>query len=284
MGWWHGHLLKDKIRALHEVWQRQAFAEGGDLASPAAQERRTAALALVEPVLERHLPEDARREYDGLAAGCGLPVRTLLLTEMLTDILRFTDKEPRLLSGNFERKKHEMRLARTGPWEPLLAPQWLWITRRSAATSRGITVLTWPGSLGCVLGARGDGLAALAYEVPLESERQGLRGVPFRVSLRRALERALDPRSLLAALSNTTAHNAVAVDFARGIGLGRLVELTGEDWGVELSAPEAGDPAREDETWRRQNPTDFRVTWRDGAVWMSLTSGGVPKGREIRVP
>src|SRR5688572_24133139 len=46
MGWWHGHLLKDRIRALHEEWQRQAFALDGDLMSADTQARRKAALAL----------------------------------------------------------------------------------------------------------------------------------------------------------------------------------------------------------------------------------------------
>lgn len=107
VGWWQGHLLRERALALHEGWQRDAFAADGDLASPATQERRRQALLLVDPVLPL-LPETVREELQGLSDATGLPVRTLLLTELLTDVLRFTEREPRLLGDASSRRFPEL--------------------------------------------------------------------------------------------------------------------------------------------------------------------------------
>jgi hypothetical protein len=288
MGWWHGRLLRDRIRALHEDWQRRVFALDGDLLSPATKARRAAALALVEPVLEKHLPEDVRREYDGLAAGCGLPVRTLVLTEMLTDVLRFTEPTPRLLVGAHLRDRNRVLLVPDGPWRDLLADEWVWITRRPTGSARGTTVLAWPGSLGAVLAARADGVLALATAASVDPGREGLAGVPFRVSLRRAVERGADPAAVLAALARTTAHGALALDLAKDAGLSQLVALVGDD-------PVTLPPGQDDEgrgTWHRRYPMEapaqFGADWRDGALRVSTWESGpglAPRRvGEIRVP
>jgi hypothetical protein len=277
MGWWHGHLLKDRIRALHEEWQRRAFALDGDLESGATKARRSAALALVEPVLQRHLPEEVRREYEGLAAGCGLPVRTLLLTEMLTDVLRFTEKAPRLLSATCARSAEgavsNVNSSWSNPWAGLLAPHWTWITRRGAPGARGTTVLAWPGSLGGVLAARADGLVALAGEADVDVARQGLAGPPFRVSLRRAHERADTPDALLAALARTTAHHVLAVDLARGSAKSQEVAFTGED---PVDVPPPPPPRDELVTGPQMCAAGcVRAQHKDGATWLAwLDEGG----------
>jgi hypothetical protein len=228
MGWWHGHLLKDRIRALHEEWQREAFALDGDLMSADTQARRKAALALVEPVLQNHLPEAVRQEYQGLSDACGLPVRTLLLTEMITDILRFTEKEPRLLTGRIARgtEREGVALAVGGPWEGLLAPQWLWIRRKGGGGTK--TVLTWPGGLGGVLAVlHDDPVVAVATERAMDRGREGLAGVPFRISLR--LSAAAHLGRFLEQLSRTTGHDVLAVKLPGGPGIQRLVASTPDD-------------------------------------------------------
>jgi hypothetical protein len=290
MGWWHGHLLKDRIRALHEEWQKQAFALDGDLLSPATKERRAAALALVEPVLQKHLPEEVRREYDGLAAGCGLPVRTLLLTEMITDILRFTEREPRLLTGHDVRTGQDVgvRLRFDGPWQRLLAPQWTWITRKTPS-GRATTALTWPGSLGASLAARADGLVALEREEAIESGREGLAGTPFRVSLRRGMERADGPATLLAALARTTARQVLAVDLAKDTGLRQRIAMAGDEpTEAPLPPPAAPDdsmPGLKALHWDLMCATSgcFGAHLKDGATWVTWQTAESSE-RTLRVP
>jgi hypothetical protein len=290
MGWWHGHLLKDRIRALHEEWQKQAFALDGDLLSSATKERRAAALALVDPVLQKHLPEEVRREYEGLAAGCGLPVRTLLLTEMLTDILRFTEKAPRLLTGRDVRRRPDegVLLALDGPWQNLLAPHWTWITRKPTSGTRGTTVLTWPGSLGASLAARADGLVALEREEAMEAGRESLAAAPFRVSLRRALERSDDPAALLGALARTTAHQVLAVDLAKDVGLRQRIAMAGEE-PTDAPAPPPMDPSDSMSGLAALHRElvcatgCFGARRRDEATWVTWQTGATPE-RSLRVP
>ncbi len=218
-GWWQGRLLKDRIQALHEAWQRAAFAADGDLGSETTRERRRAALVLVDPVLAR-LPEALRQELEGLSQGCALPVRTLLLTELLTDVLRFTEDAPRLLQGAVGRAGAHglaLRLA-DGPWRALVEPALTWVTRRSRDGSPSLTLLAVPGSLGGLLCARGDGLAAAALEAPLPREEQLLGDLPFGASLRLALAGAADAEAVWSRLVRSTGHDVTVLDLARGMG------------------------------------------------------------------
>jgi hypothetical protein len=224
-----GRLLRNRIHAFHEAWHKALLAPGGDLLAPAVQERKRGLLALLGPA-RRHLPESARQELAGLAEGCGLPEPTLLLSEMLTDLLRFSEPPSPLVAGRVERSgEAKAWLTLEGPLAPLLRERLVWITRRASADVPAVTVLTWPGSLGGLLAARADGLALLALEEALEPGRQGLAGVPFDLSLRLAAERATDAQDALGLLSTTTAHRVVALDLARRTGLEALVALTGED-------------------------------------------------------
>lgn len=236
-GWWHGHVLRPRILALHEAWQRAAFAEDGDLASPDSQERRRLALLLVDPVLPL-LPESVRRELEGLSDGSGLPVRTLLLTELLTDVLRFTEDEPRLLGGlvMHDLDEHAVLLGLHGPFAALVEPALLWITRPAAAGQPPVTVLAWPGSLGALVAGRSDGLAAALAEAPRKKEEQVLRGVPMKIALRLAAERAVSAATLLALLPRTTGHDVVAWDLREPRGLEQQVAHVGGEphaWPVD---------------------------------------------------
>jgi hypothetical protein len=283
MGWWHGRLLKDRIRALHEEWQRQAFALDGDLMSEATQARRKAALALVEPVLQNHLPEAVRQEYQGLSDACGLPVRTLLLTEMITDILRFTEKEPRLLGGSLRVGSAGFTLWPDGSWARLLVSRWIWITRRRS-DGPSASVLTWPGGLGAVLSARSDGIVAAAVEHRMDAGREGLAGMPFGLSLRHAGERAVSPDALLGTLSRTTGHEVLSMAMFKGVGQRQLLALTPDE-----AQPAAIEPApvidvdsKADltEVFRRFEATgSFWVRVDGTSLWLSLDTGGGDRGR-----
>lgn len=293
MGWWHGHLLRDPIRALHEEWQRRAFALDGDLTSAATQARRQAALSLVDPVLAKHLPEAVRQELQGLSDACGLPVRTLLLTEMLTDILRFTEDPARVLLGNDQwgPAVEGARLVPLGPWAELLADRWLWVTRRGA-DGPAVTVLTWPGGLGGVLAVRADGALLLAPEVPPLPGREGLAGVPFRISVRLAGALGGPPATRLGALARTTGHLVLAADLALGVGVRQLVASTGDD--PRDAAPHETPTGGADapawrlmhDAWmsaRRSAPLVFRV-WRAGPdTWVGWARGEQAEQR-LRVP
>lgn len=250
-----GHVLKPEILALHEEWQRLALAPDGDLLSPATRQRRAALLRLVDEV-ERRLPEAARQELEGLSDGCGLPARTLLLTEVMTDLLRFSDTAPRLLGGRlaWDAAARRARVDLEGPWSSLLAERLLWIAREGAAGRPTVTVLAWPGSLGGLVALRKDGLALVALEAPLELGRQALAGVPFRLGLRLAAERAANPAEALALLPRTTAHQVLSLDLAAGSAQSALLAMTGEDGGEAHSTPTDGPGL----------PRSFGVAWIDG--------------------
>jgi hypothetical protein len=251
-----GRVLKPEILALHEQWQRAALARDGDLLSAATRERRAGLLRLVDEV-ERRLPEAARQELDGLAEGCGLPARTLLLTEVMTDLLRFGHGEAALLTGAlaWDATARRARIDLEGPWADLLATRLLWIRRERAGAAPCVTVLAWPGSLGGLIAVRRDGLALLALETPLDAGRQSLAGVPFRLGLRLAAERAADATEALALLPRTTAQRVLAVDLAAGAAQSALLALAGEDAPPATSARADG-PGR---------PRAHGVAWIDGA-------------------
>jgi len=265
-GLWQGRLLKDEIASFHEAFQSAALAQDGDLLSPATKQRRVALLSLLKPARER-LPERARQELEGLSEGCGLPQTTLLLSEMLTDLLRFGSDDSLRLSGRLgQPAQGALTLVLDGPLAPVVAPRLLWVTRTDEkGVMPSVTVLAWPGSLGGLLATRADGLALAAAESPLEVGRQGLAGVPFDLSLRLAVEHAPDARAALAVLSRTTAHRVAALDPAGGAALEALCALAGDD-----PLPFAPDAPLE-------AGTTFGVAWSAGAAYLTWQRGTAPR-------
>lgn len=271
-GAWQAWLLGPRVGAFHEAWQRALVAQDGNLLSPATRARRADLLRLLEPA-RAALPERAREELAALSIGSGLPEPTLLLSEMLTDLLRYADRPGARLDGRLARTAAaEAWLALEGPLAEVLRPHLVWITRRASREDPGSTVLAWPGSLGALAAVRPDGLALLAHEVPLEPGRQALKGVPFDLSLRLALERApgrgeQDVRArlpgplagpgaaqaLLVALTPSTAHRVLALDLAAGTGREALWALVGEDAVDAPLSPAPPAPAH-------------GLRWQDGAV------------------
>lgn len=273
-GFWQGHLLRDPIRRFHEAFQKRALAQDGDLLSPATRERRAALLTLLGPARER-LPEAARQELEGLSEGSGLPEATLLLSELLTDLLRFGSDDGLRLSGRLgQPAPGAVTLTFDGPLAPLVSPHLVWITRGGMEGMPRVTVLAWPGSLGGLLATRADGLTLAAAECALESGRQGLAGVPFDLSLRLAAERAVHARAALSLLARTTAHRVVALDPAGGAAVEVLCALTGDD--PLPFAPDAPSEAG----------TTFGVAWREGTAWLTWQSDQAPRtpAWAVRVP
>jgi hypothetical protein len=215
MGWWHGRLLKDRIRDLHADLRRAAFEGAPGALGRAAQLEQACRQysALVLPLL----PERARQELDGLAEGSGIPAEDLLLVEVMRDGLRFHEGGARPLAGHLRARAGGRGAAweSEGPDAARLEPEWILVDRRPAGGTRSV-VVAWPGSLGAVAGAGPRGVAALAAERILEIEREGLNGPPFPISLRAALEDARDGADLLARLSRTTGHEVVVLDPGAG--------------------------------------------------------------------
>ncbi len=266
-GLWQGRLLKDEILSFHEAFQKAALAPDGDLLSPATKQRRSALLRLLEPARER-LPEAARQELEGLSEGCGLPQSTLLLSELLTDLLRFGSDEALRLSGRLgQPAPGALALSLDGPLAPVVAPRLLWITRmdEKGGLLPSVTVLAWPGSLGGLLATRSDGLTLAAVECALEAGRQGLAGVPFDLSLRLAVEHAPDARAALALLAQTTAHRVAAQGPAGGAALEALCALAGDD--PQPFAPDAPEEAS----------TTFGVAWSAGTAYLTWQRGTDPR-------
>jgi hypothetical protein len=270
-----GELLRARIHAFHEAYQRALLAPDGNLLSPASRARRKELLGLLEPA-RRALPEAALQELEGIAEGSELPLATLLLSEMLTDLLRFQSPPGPLLEGELRvspAAPDGLELRLSGPLAEVVRPHLLWITRPARGQRPAVTVLAWPGSLGGLLAARADGLALLAVETPLEVGRQALAGVPFDLSLRLAAERAADVLEAHALLARTTAHRVL---LAGGPDLRAartaLCALAGEDL-EPVQAPQGQDDAR-------LPAPDARFERRaDGTVWLLG-----PQGPALRVP
>ncbi len=189
MGWWQGRLLREAIRDLHPDWQDAALGtgDGGDVL------RR--AFAVYVDQVRRRLPEVARQELDGLAAGSGLAAEALLLTEVMRDGLRFHGAD--VADGRRERLEGILAVEGRDPLRLLLAPtgrdavllERAILVERHPIEGPVTTLLAWPGSLGGIAGcADTTGRAVLAVEVAADLQRQSLLDAPFTLLLRRALE------------------------------------------------------------------------------------------------
>jgi hypothetical protein len=244
MGWWQGRLLRDRIRALHPVWQERALrtASGG---SPARAARLRDWLRLYTSKTLALLPERVRQELDGLAEATGLGAEELLLTDVLRDALRFHEGPPQLLGGDLGASGDGAALdwSPSGPDAVTLEAERVLVERRPEGGSPTL-VLAWPGSLGGLAGFGARGVALASSEVPGPEQRHSLKGVPFGVSLRLALEEAPDARDAVERLSRTTSHRVVAVEPGARVALAARVDAV--EAAVEEGAPPAltGGPVR----------------------------------------
>ena len=205
MGWWHGHLLGDRIRA-----RAQAAAGAGPHA------RGDAARALAEHVdlcvdqaLHR-LSERLIQELEGMSAATGLAAEALIRPEVAADALRMK-LEPPLVEGAAavarDRGGYQARLLLTGEGAPAFAREALLIHRKPAGHPETV-LLARPGSLGGWAAVSSDGRGYVLAEVAIRDKRRlGFGGGrPCPISAREALEGSRDAEGLMAELTGTMGH------------------------------------------------------------------------------
>lgn len=212
MGWWHGHLLRDRILALRERWEAALFqATVGSPTNGADGKGAAGALRahcdICEDQTRHNLPERMLQELDGMAAATGLEPRELVWIDVLRDALRMKGLEPRLVGAAGLARTTQGLEARgwwTGPDTDVLAEEWLVIHRKPKQGPETVLV-SWPGSLGGVAALTRDGRGyILAGAEVADRRRQGFgAGRPFNISAREALP-ASDSVGLFMAMTKAT--------------------------------------------------------------------------------
>ncbi|MBL9087387.1 MAG: hypothetical protein JNM10_09610 [Planctomycetia bacterium] len=228
MGVHQGRLLRDAVRA------RVARALPDEVAGVAAGYAR--------PVRDL-LPVGAWDELRGIAEGAGVSVDDLFDRERAREIQRWhaPATEPGLAS--FASAPGEAPcLAVALPWAASAvgaafgrgaagASAWdeLVVVERHPAGGTATLVIAAPGSVGGIAGVSARGVVAAFGEDPSRSpEQRSLRGAPFPVGFRYALERGADADAVVAALPRTLGHRVVVADAAnRRVDV--LLALAGED-------------------------------------------------------
>ena len=222
IGLHQGRLLREEIRGLHQGWLERLLRAavgpgGGDLATGAAGKLLEQLQDFVD-VARGRLPESTLQELDGLAEGTGLSADRLLLFELMHDALRVrvSEMEPRLaaaLAAGYVGPDgvREARAWWRGPDAELLASHWLLIERHPE-DGVSTVVLSWPGSVGGILGISAGGQAYLLGESKAEGELRGFgRGVPIPVSARVALELEQELPRFVAEVGGTAGHCLLSV-------------------------------------------------------------------------
>jgi hypothetical protein len=217
IGLHQGRLLRDEIRSLHGAWLERLLRSavgpgGGDLATGAAGKLQEQLEGFVD-VARGRLPEATLQELDGLAEATGLAADRLLLFELMHDALRVrvTDMEPRLpaaLAAGYVGSGgvREARGWWRGPDAPILAPHWLLIERHPE-DGMSTVVLSWPGSVGGILGVSAGGQAYLLGEARSEPDVRGFgKGVPIPVAARVALELGVELPRFVAEVGGSAGH------------------------------------------------------------------------------
>jgi hypothetical protein len=249
MGWWQGHLLRDRIRALAQRLPPDVIDDAS----------LRAAFDALLPHAESALPERLRAELHGIARGSGVPFRTLLLMEIMGDLLRYHPERRQFLLEGDVRAAPDGTSAR---WRPqgeaarAYEGEWLLVERRPVDGTRTLCV-AWPGSLSGPVAVAPRG-AALSAAVAMSVEHHALR-LPFRAAVRATMERTGSIEGLPDALQGSTAHRLALLDPRARRATVHVHAIGGED-----PAPAADalphppvDPPYADVTW---DGTGFRVT------------------------
>jgi hypothetical protein len=208
MGWHHGRLLRDEVRALVPAWIQATFRTGRSAEDARVLED---ACRMYAGLMKAMLPDSVKEELRGLAAGSGVKADDLFLLEAARDGLAMHPGAARRIEASLTMPPS----AADGVWvsysSPGSASERPWLVVERHPVGRAATLcLTWPGGLGAFAGLSSKGLLAAHGEVEADVERQSLRGVPFAVGFRTALETAATTDAFEAALPRTTAHRVVA--------------------------------------------------------------------------
>jgi hypothetical protein len=200
MGWWQGHLLRDRIRA------RAAAAAGGQQ------------VAMCVGQCRQHLSERLLEELSGLVAATGLDADRLLRAEVARDALRMLGPRA-LVTGTAglvrDGADYEARLWLGGAGAGALAGEALLVERRPLDGVASVA-LARPGDLGAWATVAADGRGYLLAEVEIRNRRRmGFGGgLPCTIRAREALGRARDAQALLADVPGTMGH--VLLGFTAG--------------------------------------------------------------------
>lgn len=228
MGVHQGRLLRDAVRAR--------------VARPLPTEVAGVAAGYARPVRDL-LPVGAWDELRGIAEGAGVSVDDLFDRERAREIQRWhaPATEPGLVS--FASAPGDAPcLAVASPWVASAVDAafgggvggpsaWdeLVVVERHPAGGTATLVIAAPGSVGGIAGVSARGVVAAFGEDPSRSpEQRSLRGAPFPVGFRYALERGADADAVVAALPRTLGHRVVVADAAnRRVDV--LLALAGDD-------------------------------------------------------
>lgn len=230
MGFHQGRLLRDAVRAR--------------VARPLRAEVAGVAAGYARPVRDL-LPVGAWDELRGIAEGAGVSVGDLFDRERAREIERWhvPGAEPDLASFASAPGSAPC-LAVALPWavrgvgamfsvggaaDDAAAWDQLVVLERHPTGGTATLVIAAPGSVGGIAGVSARGVVAAFGEDPSRSpEQRSLRGAPFPVGLRYALERGGDADAVVAALPKTLGHRVVVADAAnRRVDV--LLALAGED-------------------------------------------------------
>lgn len=231
MGVHQGRLLRDAIRAR--------------VARPIATAVADVLPGYAGPMRDL-LPVGASDELRGIAAGAGVTEDDLFAREIERDVLRWHVPDAALTVAAFASAPGDAPCVAVayGSLGPALGGR---VRAAAQATSGAVPsadlvlverhpvggtatlMLAAPGSVGGIAGTSGRGVVvACAEDGSRELEQRSLRGPPFPVGVRFALERGADGDAVLAALPKMLGHRVLVADAANAR-IDVLVALAGED-------------------------------------------------------
>ncbi len=207
MGLQHGVLLREQIHQLYKAYL-VPFMGGPDIANGAAYMARAS--------MWSYVPKSYRGEMEGLAKGTGLTLDQVFLMQSFLDLKKmvacstFGVLPARSVSG-------EPMLARNLDFPSLgMAQKYSLVIVRHPTKGVGTATIGWPGLLGTLSGLSEKGVAMAMMEV--ETKRSSLRGMPYQLLYRWALENASDVDGYIANIKKAkrTASNNIMVMDADG--------------------------------------------------------------------
>lgn len=216
MGWWHGHLLRDRILKLRKAGEERLLKRAFGWNAVRVDDSTGRVLALkqhlelcVDQTLHR-LSERVLQELEGMAVATGLEPAELIRLDVARDAWRMKGMDGALpgaagvglVEGGFE-----ARVFWGGEDAAWLAENAV-VIHRQPVGERESVALTWPGSMGAVASATAGGRGYVACEVDMRDKRRlGFGGGrPFFVAARGALQTTGSAEDLLAASTATMGH------------------------------------------------------------------------------
>jgi hypothetical protein len=215
MGWWQGHLLRERIRRLHGAWRAELLeavlaVPGGGAGGRALRTGVDDFCTICVDQTIHRLSERMLQELDGIAAGAGMSREGVVRLAVMREALRMRGLEPGFVGAAgllAEPGGYEARAWWSG-WEAARHGADLLLVQREPQGAPASVVVAWPGSLGGLAGLTASGLGYAAAEAAVSNPRRlGFgAGRPFYVAARHALEEATSAGSLHAEVTGTMGH------------------------------------------------------------------------------